>query len=89
MTEPLIESPRTSSNGTTANADPAAAAGRDPDAHSRIDPEHDTPPATPRWVKAFGIVLVVLLLAFAALHRTGNAPTHMGSGDTQHGFQMP
>ena len=47
----------------------------------------DAPPGTPRWVKAIGIALVVLLLAFAGLHLTGNAPTHMpGSSGAQHGL---
>ena len=54
------------------------------------EPLTDLPPGTPRWVKAFGIILVVLLLAFAGLHLTGNAPTHMGSSETQqHGVQAP
>jgi hypothetical protein len=41
-----------------------------------IETEHESPPAAPRWVKALGVVLVVLFLAFIALHLTGNAPTH-------------
>ena len=36
--------------------------------------EFESPPSAPRWVKAFGIVLVVLLVAFLALHLTGHAP---------------
>jgi hypothetical protein len=52
--------------------------------------EDDSPPGTPRWVKAFGIILVVVLLAFVGLHLTGNAPTHMpGSSGPQHGIQAP
>lgn len=39
-----------------------------------IKTDHQLPPRTPRWVKAFGIVLVVLLVAFVALHLTGHAP---------------
>jgi hypothetical protein len=46
-----------------------------------------SPPSTPRWVKALGIVLVVLLLAFAGLHLSGNAPTHMVGAP--HGIQLP
>ena len=54
------------------------------------EPDHDSPPGTPRWVKAFGIVAIVLLLLFAGLHLTGNAPTHMpGSGGTEHGLHAP
>ena len=91
MTEPLTDSPRTSFNGTTArpSADtPAAEPVQDPEGD--VEPAQDALPGTPRWVKAFGIVLVVLLLAFAGLHLTGNAPTHMpGSSGPQHGLQAP
>ena len=30
-----------------------------------------TPPSTPRWVKAFGIIAIVLVLLFVVLHLTG------------------
>lgn len=36
--------------------------------------EHESPPGAPRWVKMVGIVLVVLLIAFLALHLAGHAP---------------
>lgn len=39
-----------------------------------IETDHESPPGAPSWVKAFGIVLVLLLVAFLALHLTGNAP---------------
>jgi hypothetical protein len=39
-----------------------------------IENEHESPPGAPGWVKVFGIVLVVLLVAFLALHLTGHAP---------------
>lgn len=39
-----------------------------------IETGHESPPAAPRWVKAFGIALVILLVAFLALHLTGHAP---------------
>ena len=91
MTEPLTDSPRTSFNGTTARpseetpaAEPMLYPGGD------VEPAQDSPPGTPRWVKAFGIILVVLLLAVAGLHLTGNAPTHMpGVSGPQHGLQAP
>jgi len=55
-----------------------------------MQPDRESPPSTPRWVKAFGIVTVVLILLFAGLHLTGNAPTHMpSSGGTEHGVQGP
>ena len=48
------------------------------------------PPSTPLWVKAFGIIAIVLVLAFVGMHLTGNAPTHMpGSSGPEHGVQAP
>jgi hypothetical protein len=38
--------------------------------HTRPDP--GAPPALPRWVKVFGIVFLVLVLALVILHLTGN-----------------
>ena len=91
MTEPLTDSPPTSFDGTTARTGedtPAAEPTQDPEGD--VEPAQDSPPGTPRWVKAFGIILVVLLLAVAGLHLTGNAPTHMpGSSGPQHGLQAP
>ena len=90
MTEPLTDSPRAPFNGTTARPIEDMAAGPRQDPEGDLEPAQDAPPGTPRWVKAFGIILVVLLLAFAGLHLTGNAPTHMpGSGGPQHGPQAP
>ena len=96
MTEPRIASPRASANGTTASdgtprrAEPLDAAVVRHDAETDLGPEPESPPGTPRWVKTFGIVLVVLLLAVAGLHLTGNAPTHMpGSSGAQHGMEVP
>lgn len=53
------------------------------------EPAHESPPGTPRWVKAFGILLIVLLLAFVGLHLSGHAPTHMGSSGTEHTIPAP
>jgi hypothetical protein len=54
------------------------------------EPDHESPPSTPRWVKAFGIGVVILLLLFAGLHLTGNAPTHMPGGTgPEHSVQAP
>jgi hypothetical protein len=89
MTEPRTEFSRT--NGRVAGASR-------PIEHVEVPLEADSdpayidasPPSTPRWVKALGIVLVVLLLAFAGLHLTGNAPTHMmGGNGAPHGIQLP
>lgn len=30
------------------------------------------PPSTPRWVKVFGIVMIVLVILFVILHLSGN-----------------
>jgi hypothetical protein len=91
MPEPLTDWPRASANGTTARAtEPlgAAASVHYPDTDTELTQE--SPPGTPRWVKAFGIVLVVLLLGFAGLHLTGHAPTHMpGASGPEHGQQVP
>jgi hypothetical protein len=55
-----------------------------------MEPEREAPPGTPRWVKVFGIIAIVLVLLFAGLHLTGNTPTHMpGSSGTERGMQMP
>ncbi len=55
-----------------------------------MDSDRESPPSTPRWVKIFGIIAIVLILALAGLHLTGNAPTHMpGSSGTEHGMQAP
>lgn len=38
-----------------------------------------TPPPTPRWVKVFAIILIVLVLLFGILHLTGNSLGGPGS----------
>ena len=58
--------------------------------NARMEADRESPPSTPRWVKIFGIIAIVLILAFAGLHLTGNAPSHMpGSSGTEHGMQAP
>ena len=34
-------------------------------------PDRGSPPSTPRWVKVFGIILIVLVLAVVIMHLTG------------------
>jgi hypothetical protein len=97
MTEPLSRNLRNSAQAST--APPAERAHLvdspgypDPDASADtgIAPDRDSPPSTPRWAKVFAITAIVLLLLFAGLHLTGNAPTHMpGSSGTEHGMQAP
>jgi hypothetical protein len=36
--------------------------------------DDETTDAVPRWVKVFGIVAIVFVVAFAILHVTGIAP---------------
>jgi hypothetical protein len=51
-------------------------------AETRIRPDPEAPPGVPRWVKIFGIVLLVLVLVFVVLHLTGN-----GLGNLHGAFQ--
>lgn len=39
---------------------------------SNVEPGRGSPPSTPRWVKVFGIIALVLVLLFIILHLTGN-----------------
>ena len=82
MTEPLLDSRRSSPNERTARTTEPSRAVDSPD---EADNAHEMPPGTPRWVKAFVIAFVVLVLAFAGLHLTGHAPTH---GMPTHGTPM-
>jgi len=38
---------------------------------SRVRPDRGSPPSAPRWVKVFGIIVLVLVLLFVILHLTG------------------
>jgi hypothetical protein len=95
MTEPVNQHARTSAPARTVRPaeDVYTAAARpypDVAADAGLEPDRESPPSTPRWVKAFGIGVVVLLLLFAGLHLTGNGPTHMpGSSGPEHGMQAP
>lgn len=39
---------------------------------TRVGRERGLPPSTPRWVKVFCIITIVLVLVFVILHLTGN-----------------
>lgn len=39
---------------------------------SQNQPDHGTPPSMPRWVKVFGLVLILLIVAVVVIHLTGN-----------------
>ncbi len=45
-----------------------------PSKHDRVG-ENDPELATPRWVKVFGIVALILFLIFILLHATGHSPS--------------
>lgn len=40
-------------------------------AHDR--PSRNTPPRLPGWVKVFGMLFLILVVAFVILHLTGNS----------------
>jgi hypothetical protein len=41
--------------------------------------DHRSTASTPRWIKLFGIIALVIILLFVVLHLTGNNPFgHMG-----------
>ena len=93
MTEPLIQPSPTSSPASAARPTEhldAAHPVPHPNPRGRVhtDPDQDSPPGTPRWVKVFGIGAIVLLLLFAGLHLTGHTPTH-GMPMPVHGIQVP
>ena len=95
MTEPDSRPLPTSSRARTARPNEGLR-GADPPSYpdtshvTSAELDRESPPSTPRWVKAFGIGAVVLLLLFAGLHLTGNVPTHMpGSSGPEHGMQAP
>ena len=56
-----------------------------------IKPDRGSPPSTPRWVKVFGIIALVLALLFGILHLTGNSLGGPGSHTPpiEHGVQQP
>jgi hypothetical protein len=50
--------------------------------------DRGSPPSTPLWVKAFGIVALILVLLFVLLHLSGHAPRgHTSTGE--HGAHEP
>ena len=54
-------------------------------------PDRGSTTGTPRWVKVFGIIVIVLVLLFGILHLTGNSLGGPG-GHTppiEHSVQQP
>ena len=58
---------------------------------SHIDADDGAPPSTPRWVKVFAVVAIVLIVLFVGLHLTGNTLGGPGShaSPSDHGWQQP
>ncbi|PZS36628.1 MAG: hypothetical protein DLM58_01400 [Pseudonocardiales bacterium] len=54
----------------------------DPGDATHVGPRRGSAPGTPRWVKVFGIIAVLLVLLFVILHLTG----HSIGGHTMHGI---
>lgn len=52
-------------------------------AQTSTEHESETPPRTPGWVKAFGLILIVLVLALIVLHLTGDGFASL------HGYAQP
>ncbi len=46
---------------------------------TEVAPDRRSPPGTPRWVKVFGIIFIVLVSLFVVLNLTGHSPmrSHM------------
>jgi hypothetical protein len=60
------------------------------DGQAGVEADGESPPSAPRWVKAFGLIAMILVLLFVGLHLTGNAPLHTPStGGAEHGMQAP
>ena len=61
-----------------------------PSSHSgtRVRSDRGSTTATPRWVKVFVIIALVLVLLFVILHLTGNGiGSHMHMSTIAHGVQ--
>ena len=59
--------------------------------NTRVRPDRRSTTGTPRWVKVFGIIALVLVLLFAILHLTGRGlGSHTPpSSVTEHVVQQP
>jgi hypothetical protein len=43
-----------------------------------VGPDDGSTSGTPRWVKVFGIIAILLVLLFVSLHRAGLSPAGHG-----------
>lgn len=80
----MRKSPRVTEKDTPLNPDSNSDTGEDTLARS----DRGLPPSTPRWVKVFGIIALILVLLFVVLHLTGRGfGGHTSS--IKHGEQQP
>jgi hypothetical protein len=58
---------------------------------TNTQPDRESTISTPRWVKLFAIITIVLLLLFGILHLTGNSLGGPGShtSSIEHRVQQP
>jgi hypothetical protein len=59
--------------------------------HLHPNSTRQSPPATPRWVKVSGIILVLFIILFGVLHLSGNSLGGPGnhSPSIEHGLHQP
>ena len=56
---------------------------------THVRPIRGSPASTPRWVKVFVIIFIVLVLLFVILHLTGNGfGDHLHMATIKHGVQL-
>jgi hypothetical protein len=68
------------------NRPPYADTGEDTD--TGVGPDRELPTGRPRWVKVFGIIVLVLAVLFVGLKLTGLGPNH-GPGRHTSGGATP
>ena len=59
---------------------------------THVKPDRGSPPSTPRWVKMFGIIALILVLLFVILHLAGHSlGGHRATRAPaiEHGVQQP
>jgi hypothetical protein len=62
---------------------------RSSNSSTRVRPDRNSPPSTPRWVKVSVIIFIVLVLLFVIMHLTGNGfGDHMHMSTIEHGVQQ-
>jgi hypothetical protein len=64
---------------------------RDSNGDTGVGPDRGSTTSTPRWVKMFGLIALVLVLLFVILHLTGRGLGRhtLPSRVTEHGVHQP